>query len=76
MPLHLEWRPVGDVLVIQCQGRIVAGKEVLSLHNFVGDSLSRYGDIVLELEGSISSTAVDWALWCVWYRRRGRKAKT
>jgi anti-sigma B factor antagonist len=50
MPLHLEWRPVGDVLVIQCQGRIVAGKEVLSLHNFVGDSLSRYGDIVLELD--------------------------
>jgi anti-anti-sigma factor len=50
VPLHLEWRPVGDVLVIQCQGRIVAGKEVLSLHNFVGDSLSRYGDIVLELD--------------------------
>jgi anti-sigma B factor antagonist len=50
MPLHLEWRPVGDVLVIRCQGRIVAGKEVLSLHNFVGDSLSRYGDIVLELD--------------------------
>lgn len=50
MPLHLEWRPVGDVLVVQCQGRIVAGKEVLSLHNFVGDSLARYGDIVLELD--------------------------
>lgn len=49
MPLHLEWRPVGDVLVVQCQGRIVAGKEVLSLHNFVGDSIARYGDIVLEL---------------------------
>lgn len=50
MPLHLEWRPVGDVLVIQCQGRIVSGKEVLSLHNFVGDSLARYGDIVLEID--------------------------
>jgi len=48
--LHLEWRPVGDVLVIQCQGRIVAGKEVLSLHNLVGDSLAKYGDIVLDLD--------------------------
>ena len=50
MPLHLEWRPVGDVLVIQCKGKIVGGKEVLTLHNFVGDSLARYGDIVLVLD--------------------------
>ena len=46
----MEWRPVGDVLVVQCQGKIVAGKEVLSLHHFVGDSLAKYGDIVLELD--------------------------
>lgn len=50
MPLNMEWRPVGDVLVVQCQGKIVAGKEVLSLHHFVGDSLAKYGDIVLELD--------------------------
>lgn len=50
MSLQIEWRPVGDVLVVQCQGKIVAGKEVLSLHHFVGDSLARYADIVLEME--------------------------
>ena len=50
MSLHMEWRPVGDVLVVQCQGKIVAGKEVLSLHHFVGDSLAKYGDVVLEME--------------------------
>lgn len=50
MSLHMEWRPVGDVLVVQCQGKIVAGKEVLSLHHFVGDSLAKYGDIVLEMD--------------------------
>ena len=46
----MEWRPVGDVLVVQCQGKIVAGKEVLSLHHFVGDSLAKYNDVVLEMD--------------------------
>lgn len=50
MSFSMEWRPVGDVLVVQCKGRIVAGKEVLSLHHFVGDSLTRYGDVVLECD--------------------------
>jgi anti-anti-sigma factor len=50
MSFSMEWRPVGDVLVVQCKGRIVAGKEVLSLHHFVGDSLTKYGDIVLEFD--------------------------
>lgn len=50
MQLRLESRPVGDVLVVQCHGRIVAGNEVFTLHSFVGDALSKYGDIVLELE--------------------------
>jgi len=44
MQLHLESRPVGDVLVIQCQGRIVGGKEVFTLHSYVGDSFVKYGD--------------------------------
>ena len=30
MQLRLESRPVGDVLVIQCHGRIVAGNEVFT----------------------------------------------
>ena len=50
MPLRLESRPVGDVLVVQCQGRIVAGKEVNTLHYSIQDSITRYGDIVLQLD--------------------------
>ena len=50
MRLRLESRAVGDVLIIQCFGRIVAGNEVLTLHAFVGDSIAKYGDIVLQLD--------------------------
>jgi anti-sigma B factor antagonist len=50
MQLRLESRPVGDVLVIQCHGRIVAGNEVYTLHAQVGDSIVKYGDVVLQLE--------------------------
>jgi len=50
MPLRLESRPVGDVLVVQCQGRIVAGNEVNTLHYSIQDSIARYGDIVLQLD--------------------------
>jgi len=50
MQLRLESRPVGDVLVIQCHGRIVAGNEVYTLHASVGDSFAKYGDVVLHLE--------------------------
>jgi anti-sigma B factor antagonist len=50
MQLRLESRPVGDVLIIQCQGRIVAGNEVFTLHSNVGDSLVKYGDVVLQLD--------------------------
>jgi anti-sigma B factor antagonist len=50
MQLRLESRPVGDVLVITCHGRIVAGNEVFTLHSQVGDSIDKYGDVVLQLE--------------------------
>jgi anti-sigma B factor antagonist len=50
MQLRLESRPIGDVLVIECHGRIVAGSEVLKLRSYVGDSFVRYSDIVLELD--------------------------
>jgi anti-sigma B factor antagonist len=50
MQLRLDSRPVGDVLVVQCHGRIVAGNEVFTLHSFVGDSFAKYLDIVLELD--------------------------
>lgn len=50
MQLRLEGRPVGDVLVMQCHGRIVAGNEVFTLHSQVGDSIEKYGDVVLQLD--------------------------
>jgi anti-anti-sigma factor len=50
MQLCMETRPVGDVLIVQCSGRIIAGKEVFTLHSHVGDSFVKYGDIVLQLD--------------------------
>jgi anti-sigma B factor antagonist len=50
MQMRLESRPVGDVLVMQCHGRIVAGNEVFTLHSQVGDSIDKYGDVVLQLD--------------------------
>lgn len=50
MRLRLESRTVGDVLIIQCKGRIVAGNEVSTLDAMVGDSRLKYTDIVLQLD--------------------------
>ncbi len=50
MQLRLESRPVGDVLVMQCHGRIVAGNEVFTLHAQISDAIEKYGDVVLQLE--------------------------
>jgi anti-sigma B factor antagonist len=49
MQLRLESRPVGEVMVISCQGRIVAGNEVYTLHSQVGDAIDKYGDVVLQM---------------------------
>lgn len=51
MQLRLESRPVGDVVVIQCHGRIVSGNEVFTLHARVADAIEKYGDVVLQLDG-------------------------
>jgi anti-sigma B factor antagonist len=50
MQLRLESRPVGEVFVIQCHGRIVAGNEVFTLHSQVGDAIEKHGDVVLQLD--------------------------
>src|ERR1700689_925438 len=50
MQMRLESLPVGDGLIVQCHGRIVAGNEVFTLHSFVGDSIVKYGDVVLQLD--------------------------
>ena len=58
--LHLDSRPVGKVLVIQCAGRIVDGAEVSRLHSYVGDALVRYPEIILQLDqvGFIDSSGL------------------
>jgi len=50
MSLVMNSRPVGDVMVIQCNGRIVAGGEVFTLQSRVGDALHKHSEIVLQLE--------------------------
>jgi len=50
MQLRLESRPVGEVLVVQCEGRIVSGNEVFTLHARVADAIEKYGDVVLQLD--------------------------
>lgn len=50
MQLRLEGRPVGEVFVIQCHGRIVTGNEVFTLHSQVGSAIEKYGDAVLQLD--------------------------
>lgn len=50
MQLRLESRPVGEVYVMRCHGRIVAGNEVFTLHSQVGDAIEKYGDVVLLLD--------------------------
>ncbi len=49
MALRIESRPVGDVLVVQCHGRIVNGSEVNALHAYFGDTRSKYADVVMQL---------------------------
>jgi anti-anti-sigma factor len=50
MQLRLESRPVGEVFVVQCVGRVVAGNEIFTLHSQVGDAIEKYGDVVLQLD--------------------------
>jgi anti-sigma B factor antagonist len=50
MQLRLESRPVGEVFVVQCAGRIIGGNEVFTLHSQVGDAIEKYGDVVLQLD--------------------------
>lgn len=50
MQLRLEGRPVGEVFVVQCHGRIIGGNEVFTLHSQVGDAIEKYGDVVLQLD--------------------------
>jgi len=50
LQLRLESRPVGEVFVVQCHGRIVNGNEIFTLHSHVQDAIEKYGDVVLQME--------------------------
>jgi len=50
MALKIESRPIGDVLVVQCCGRIVNGPEVHALHAYFGDTRAKYADVVMQLD--------------------------
>jgi anti-sigma B factor antagonist len=50
MPLRLDSRSVGDVMVVQCTGRIVAGAEVHSLQSLLEKVWPRHHQVVLQLE--------------------------
>lgn len=50
MQLHLESRPLGDVLIVQVQGRIVQGKEVHELDHFLQNAIAKYNDVVLQMD--------------------------
>jgi anti-sigma B factor antagonist len=50
MSLRLDSRPVGDVMVVQCNGRIVAGADVHTLQVHLDRVLSKHHDVVLQLE--------------------------
>jgi anti-sigma B factor antagonist len=50
MALRLDTRPVGDILVVQCSGRIVAGADVHSLQMLLGKVLPQHHEVVLHLE--------------------------
>jgi anti-sigma B factor antagonist len=50
MPLRLDSRPVGDIMVVKCSGRIVAGADVHSLQLLLGKVLPQHHEVVLQLE--------------------------
>ena len=50
MQLRLETRPIGEVAVVQCLGRLIGGNEVFTLHSQVQDAIEKYGEVVLQLE--------------------------
>jgi anti-sigma B factor antagonist len=49
MPLELDSRQVGDVIVVRCRGRIIEGSESQSLHTHLRDVLSEQQTVVLHL---------------------------
>ena len=53
MPLAVEAREVGDVTIMRCQGRIVAGTEMDGLRGEISIALQNRRDVVLHLGGVV-----------------------
>ena len=51
MPLSLKHRAIGDIVAIECSGRIVEGTEAADLERRVRDLRSWHRDFVLDLNG-------------------------
>jgi anti-sigma B factor antagonist len=49
MPLQIDSRFVGEVLVVKCSGRIVAGDEAQALHDHLKRATLETSDVVLQL---------------------------
>ncbi len=49
MALYTYSQPLGSVLIVHCEGRIVFGEETTSLRLFVMDLLNKSNQIVLDL---------------------------
>lgn len=67
MHLRLEIRPIGEVAVVQCHGRVIGGNEVFTLHSQAGDAIEKYGDVVLQLENVefVDSSGLGAMMWLV-----------
>jgi len=50
MQLQVQTRPVGDVMVVECKGRIVAGAELQSLQYQMERAMREHHDVVLQME--------------------------
>jgi hypothetical protein len=60
VPLSLNTRAVGEVTIIQCGGRIVAGGEAESLREHVCGLFQDHGNIVLHLGVVVFTTAAEY----------------
>ena len=78
MLLEIQSRLVGDVLVLNCSGRIVAGTEAQALHDHLKNAVPENPDVVLQLGqvGFIDSSGLGTLVRLMTYARsRGGDVK-
>ena len=78
LKLSLETRNSGDVVIVQCQGRIVYRDEAAALSRVVGEVLRRTNSVVLDLTGvsSMDSAGIgELALLQTWAQQKNASLK-